>query len=186
MFWFRLFRLGISFFHPGLDYKSNRSSPALTSPHLTSPFLALPCLALFRSNPRSLIRMSSPNLTSSELIALCDTTRRSFSDNFIPFTNLQLEKVQKSSTLVRSNRHSIGKNAPKLRAHTVLSELWTHCPEGFILCALSTYQSRLGTLKSTDFLRDMMEWWQGVEHPGGLSAVLVHYANILPGNNQGM
>jgi hypothetical protein len=161
------------------------ATPRLTSPHLTSvnyltlPYLTSPHLTL----PRLI---SSFDLTMSisstqHLIDACESTRKTFSDKFYPLTTERLQAIQKCTAIVRLDRGLIGKNRPKRRAHIILTQFWTYCPEVFILCALSIYPTALVGLKTVDYLEIMLRWWEQVEHPKGLTAVLIQYPDILPG-----
>ncbi|OJJ29624.1 hypothetical protein ASPWEDRAFT_46813 [Aspergillus wentii DTO 134E9] len=115
------------------------------------------------------------------LVDVCESTRKSFSDKFYPLTTERSQAIQRCTAIVKIDRGSISKNGPKLRAHTILSDLWLYCPEVFILCALSTYPTKIGGLKSDDYLETMLRWWENVAHPKGLTAVLIQYPDILPG-----
>ncbi|KAL2794912.1 hypothetical protein BJX66DRAFT_325093 [Aspergillus keveii] len=118
---------------------------------------------------------------TQHLIDACESTRKTFSDKFYPLTTERLQAIQKCTAIVRLDRGLIGKNRPKRRAHIILTQFWTYCPEVFILCALSIYPTALVGLKTVDYLEIMLRWWEQVEHPKGLTAVLIQYPDILPG-----
>lgn len=171
--------------------------PGPTSPHLNSPqFTSTHFISLhFTSLHFTLFHLASTSLpleslsplsnmsisNNQKLIDVCESARNGFSDKFYPLTTERSRAIQKCTTIVKLDRGSIGKNGPKLRAHTILTELWIYCPEVFILCALSTYPTTLGGLKSDDYLETMLRWWENVEHPKGLTAILIQYPDILPG-----
>lgn len=125
----------------------------------------------------------SQQLNIAKLIDTFDVIRRQFSDNYLPLTGEQLQRVDKCSRLVEQDPSTIRQNAPKKRAHIVLSEIWTHRPDFFIICALSTYPTTLGMLKSHAYLQELLGWWDGAEHPKALAEIISHHSNILPGNS---
>ena len=53
-------------------------------------------------------------------------------------------------------RNALKKNARKLRAHTILSEIWKHSTEVFVLCALATHPTTLGSLNSEGYLKALL------------------------------
>lgn len=152
------------------DSPVNPTSPRFTSPHLTLSPLPLTCTSLL-----------SLNMHPDELIKGCEKALNTFQNVFYPLTPGARRAIEKCTALVKLDRNSIGKNKPKRRAQVILTHLWEHFPEGFILCALSTYPYKLGHLESEDYLQRMISWWEMVEHPKGLLLVLERYSDILPG-----
>lgn len=118
---------------------------------------------------------------TAKLIDIFDTTRRQFQDDYLPLTHEQLQRVDKCSKLVKQDPSTMHRNIPKKRAHTILSEIWAHCPDLFIICALSTNPNTLGMLKSRSYLQEFLSWWGRVEHPKALAGIRSRHPNILPG-----
>lgn len=124
--------------------------------------------------------MSGLELTTVKLLDLLETERRTFSDDYLPFTQKELQAITKYSNLLAQDRTTIRRNIPKTRAHIILSDIWAHNSEIFVLCALATNPTSLGSLKSQDYLRTLLGWWNGVEHPKGLTEAMNHHPNVLP------
>ena len=133
------------------------SSPHLTSPRLISPHLIQPYLPF----PSITVVMSGQELTTLKLLDLLEIERRAFSDDYLPFTQKQLQAITKFSNLLALDRTTIRRNIPKTRAHIILSDIWVHSSEIFVLCALATNPTSLGSLKLQDYLQTLLGWWNG-------------------------
>lgn len=121
---------------------------------------------------------SDLDLTNEKLINILETERRTYTDELVPLHPTKLSLIQKSVALTIQNRDSIKRNVPKKRAHIILNDLWTSIPEAFVLSTAAILPYKLGSLKSTTYLRNILEWWKGVEHPKALT-LTVHRLDIL-------
>lgn len=119
-------------------------------------------------------------LSIEKLINLIETTWMQFSDQFVPLTHTQVKSLKKCSRLVAIDPSTIQKNAPKLRAHTILTDILGSSEELFFLCALSIYPYNLGKLKSENYLRGLVEWKQDKSCPKGLRDAITHYYALFP------
>ena len=124
--------------------------------------------------------MSGQELTTLKLLDLLEIERRAFSDDYLPFTQKQLQAITKFSNLLALDRTTIRRNIPKTRAHIILSDIWAHSSEIFLLCTLATNPTNLGSLKSQDYLRILLGWWNEVGHPTGLTEAMNHHPSVLP------
>ncbi|KAF7570509.1 hypothetical protein PtrM4_105110 [Pyrenophora tritici-repentis] len=123
------------------------------------------------------------NLTDESLCDLADAARKCFGEDEedeIPLTEIQIAAIKKCSDLVVENPASSQRNTSKRRAKAILTELWTHRPELFILVALSVNITKLGTLKSDKYLQVLLRWWNSVDHPKGLKEIVSDLSDILP------
>jgi hypothetical protein len=121
-------------------------------------------------------------LTIPTLCALLEKTRRSFGNAYYPLGTQQCELITKCSDIARSDRGTFQKkrNTTKARAHRILTDIAHHELELFLLLALSVTPTRLGSLKSKDYLRGLNAWWDEVDHPKGLREAVKNHFNILP------
>lgn len=119
-------------------------------------------------------------LSPEKLVNLVDTTCRQFSESFTPLTRNQLENIRRCSRLVATDPSTIHRNVPKLRAHTILSDVLECSEELFVLCALSVSPTQVGTLRSEAYLRLLTEWRRDKQCPKGLRATITHYCALLP------
>jgi hypothetical protein len=124
------------------------------------------------------------NLTEDSLRDLADEMRQCFGEDYIPLSKAQSAATRKCSDLVAENPTSWSRNTVKRRAHTILSDLWTHSPELFALVALSVTPTKLGTLKSDKYLQVLLRWWNNVHHPKGLQEVINNHSDILPSRKE--
>lgn len=153
--------------------------PSLSFLHLLQPSLLLiPCL----SATCPLLYVMSPTHISTidELIEILEAERKAFGNEYLALSEKQRASLEKFSQLVNLNNDDVHHNAPKKRAQTIMNDLWRHIPEVFILRALPMTFARLGSLKSNDYLRPILDWWQRLEHPTGLKATLQQCPDILP------
>lgn len=92
----------------------------------------------------------------------------------------ELDRLRKATDLVAEDPTTITRNAQKKRVHMILKELWSHLPQVFILCALKITHTHLGTLKSTSFLTEVRNWWQGIDKTDSLNKAISIYSDVLP------
>jgi hypothetical protein len=45
---------------------------------------------------------------------------------------------------------------------------------------LAAYPTNLAALKSEDYLKVLLVWWNNVNHPKGLTEILQRHSDILP------
>jgi len=126
------------------------------------------------------VMSSGQNLTTTELIGLLESERKAFSNKYLPLSQKQLVCLKRFSDLIQLDKDAIHHNTAKKRALTIMSDLWNHAPEVFVLCALAMTFARLGSLKSNDYLRPVLGWWHQVEHPEGLEETLKKCSDHLP------
>ena len=119
-------------------------------------------------------------LNNDGLIDLLEKEIKKFSDDYFPLHSDQLKAIKRCTALVDTDESEIGDNSPKRRARTVLTDLWTHVPEAFFLCSLATNQTRLGTLMSTDYMKFVLQWWEEVNVPHGLTKSIDRHSDVLP------
>jgi hypothetical protein len=123
---------------------------------------------------------SDQNLTDEKLLELVEKERHTFSGDYFPLHHKNLDAVKKCSDLIAQDRNSIHRNTPKTRAHTILTDIWAHLPEVFVLCSLAITPTRLGTLKSRDYLRKLLKWWEKAEQPKALVETIIRLSKVLP------
>lgn len=119
-------------------------------------------------------------LSPEGLLNLIDTTWRQFSDIFVPLTTNQVDNIKRCSRLVATDPSTIHRNVPKLRARTILNDVLECSEELFFLCALSARPTQIGSLKSQDYLRGLMDWRKDKTCPKGLRYAITHYYALLP------
>ncbi|KAI1437348.1 hypothetical protein GGR50DRAFT_97704 [Xylaria sp. CBS 124048] len=98
-----------------------------------------------------------------------------------PLHSDQVDAIQRCTVLVNSPVST--KNTPKRRAKRILSDLWKYNPQLFVLCSLAMYPSRIGMLKSTNYLEAMVEWLKqnNITIPiKELSRIVDDYPHLLP------
>lgn len=128
--------------------------------------------------------MLIPGLTDEELLELLDIARKSFSNDYIPLHDTKIAAIKKCADLVAIDRSSIVRNALKSRAHTILTDIGKYHPEVFVLCSIATTITRLGSLKSKDYIRKLREWWDNAKKPDGLRQTVEQLADILPSHTK--
>lgn len=122
-----------------------------------------------------------PITTNEALINILKRECSKFSDKYFPLHAKQVRSLEAATALVHTNKSSIRKNPGKSRAVTILTDLWTHAQEVYVLCALATSQTSLGALKTLDYIKSVQTWW--AEHPTkprGLIEILHFHSNSLP------
>lgn len=158
-----------------LLYLARLSTPRSNSPRLFCP---------------ASWEMPEVRLTLDELLTLIKGERGRFSEDLIPLSTSQIDRIKKCSECIAVDLESIRRNYIKKRSCTILSDLWKHKPELFILCALVAFPSHLASLDPNDCLRKLMEWWKDKDlhpeghHPQGLTWIPSQYASILPGGSE--
>ncbi|KAF2199578.1 hypothetical protein GQ43DRAFT_111652 [Delitschia confertaspora ATCC 74209] len=122
--------------------------------------------------------MSKP-LTSRELISLIEAKRKSFSEEYVPLLDVQLEILREYLAFIALDRNSIQRNHLKKRSHIILNQIWRCNQEIFVLCALTTNRTRLGSIKETDYISLLLNWWSSVDHPNGLKEIVKRHPDIF-------
>jgi hypothetical protein len=118
------------------------------------------------------------DLTDEKIIDIFEAELQTYKDELVPLHPKKRDLIRKSVKLTVLDHHSIKRNAPKKRAHIILNDLWTSIPEAFLLCATAIHPHKLGSLKTTNYLGKILQWWKVVEHPKGLT-LTVHQLDIL-------
>lgn len=129
---------------------------------------------------------SGQNLTDDELLDLIEKERSAFSDDYVPLHHEKLDALKKCSNLVAKDRNSISRNTQKRRAHIILTDIWAYLPEVFVLCSLATNPTKLGTLKSRDYLGKLLRWWKEADQPRALLETVERLSEILPSRKAGL
>jgi hypothetical protein len=119
-------------------------------------------------------------LDDNKFIAGLQEKLQEFSVECFPLTTKQIDRLKRSKLLIAQDASDIVKNIPKKRAHTILTELWTHLPEVYFLCSLAFNQSELASLKSSTYLAAASQWWHGVDKPQGLTRFMDLNKDALP------
>lgn len=122
-------------------------------------------------------------LTISELIDLIGNQKQCFSNDLIPLSNDEVKAIRRYSAYIAQPCNPEKRNTTKKRIHNLLTDIWTHEPTVFVLCALVAYPTRIPSQDGA-CLRKVLEWWQGTDHPQGLLAIVESYSHILPGGNE--
>lgn len=119
---------------------------------------------------------SKPKLTDESLIYLLEKHRRSFTGQYRPLRTAEETALRKANDLVAEPLESLTRNYPRKRAFTILSDI-KNCIsyDVFVLCALATKVSTLGTSKLGDHVSLVTNWWEGVPHPESLAIVSQRY-----------
>ncbi|KFY65434.1 hypothetical protein V496_02558 [Pseudogymnoascus sp. VKM F-4515 (FW-2607)] len=128
--------------------------------------------------------MSNPGLTGDELVELLSMARKTFSDDYIQLHDKKIAAIKNCAALVAIDPTTIRRNVPRKRAHTILTDIWRDLPEVFVLCSVAITIARLGQLKSTDYIRQLREWWDKADRPDGLKETVKRLADILPSHTK--
>lgn len=122
-----------------------------------------------------------PILNNGDLTRILELQCSGFTEKYSPLHTKQIASLQAATALVNTDKSKIQRNIGKRRAATILTDLWTHIQEAFILCALATTQTSLGALKTIDYVTAVDAWWQArPTKPRGLSEIIHYHSNILP------
>ncbi|KJZ77305.1 hypothetical protein HIM_03029 [Hirsutella minnesotensis 3608] len=125
--------------------------------------------------------MAKDVLTNEKLVSLLKEELKRYSDEYYPLHTRQLNAIKRCTALVNTVESDIGDNSPKRRAHAILTDLWMHAPEVFFLCSTAATPSKLGTLKSMDYMESVLKWWEEItDPPGGLTKAFDRHSDILP------
>ena len=122
---------------------------------------------------------SKATLTSEDLVGLLDQELQRFSDEYFPLHTSQLDAIKRCTAVVDEDDNA-ATNVPKKRAQRILTDLWTHLPEAFLLCSLAATPSKLGSLKAVDYMKYILRWWDGVKAPAGLTKTFDRHLDVLP------
>lgn len=119
---------------------------------------------------------SKSQLTVELLIDLLEEQRCTFTDRYRPLLTVQATALQKANNLVAEAPEALKRNFAKKRANVVLNDI-RNCisHDVFVLCALATNLSSLGTAKLADCVSKIGAWWDGAHHPKGLAIVSEQY-----------
>jgi hypothetical protein len=121
------------------------------------------------------------SLTNENLVNLLREELERFSEDYYPLHQKQLKAIQRCTDLVGEEESKLVRNTPKRRAHIILKDLWTHIPEVFLLCSLAITPTRLGCLKSINYMEFISRWWRDIGVvPEGLSKAFDRHSDILP------
>lgn len=122
-----------------------------------------------------------PITSNAELVETLEHECCKFTDQYFPLHGKQIRSLEAAMALVNADKGSMRRNPGKSRAATILTDLWTHVQEAYILCALATNQTSLGALKALDYIMHVRIWWQERRtKPRGLVDIVFLHSNILP------
>ena len=147
-------------------------------------YFASPLLRIAFTSHRFFLTIPLPAMTSqealtiSELIQLIKEKRDCFDEHHVPLSQTQVDAVERFLAWIAVDRKAIRRNPAKKKSHLILSDLWTHIPEVFILCALVTFPTKLASLNPTDCYRELFAWWESANHPKGLKWIIEHHGFI--------
>ncbi|KAF8856867.1 hypothetical protein BDZ45DRAFT_745051 [Acephala macrosclerotiorum] len=115
-------------------------------------------------------------LTNETLIDLLEKQRCTFTDQYRPLLTAQEIAFQKANGLIAEPLESLKRNYSRKKAYHILNDI-RNCisHDVFVLCALATNLSALGTSKLLDHVSKIGCWWEGVQHPKGLTMVSERY-----------
>jgi hypothetical protein len=119
---------------------------------------------------------SKPKLTDESLIHLLEKHRLSFTSQYRPLRTAEETALRKANDLVTEPLESLTRNYPRKKAFTILNDI-KNCIsyDVFVLCALATNVSTLGTSKLGDHVSTVTNWWKGVHHPESLAIISQKY-----------
>jgi hypothetical protein len=130
----------------------------------------LSCSVTFSSN--TLYMASNKQLTGESLNKLLEQQRCTFTDQYRPLLTAQATALEKANTLIAESPESLKRNYPRKKANSILNDI-KNCigSDVYVLCALATTASALGTSNLGDYVSSIGSWWQGVQHPRGLTMI---------------
>jgi hypothetical protein len=137
------------------------------------------------SPPLSRVMSSKQQLTDKSLIDLLEKQRVTFTDRYLPLRTVQETALRKANELVAKPPEALKRNYSKKKANAILNDI-KNCIsyDVFVLCALATNLSALGTSKLGNYVSKISLWWEGVHHPKGLTEVSERYgtriSNVSP------
>lgn len=122
-----------------------------------------------------------PITTNEALVNVLERECSKFTNQYFPLHTTQIRSLEAATALVNTDKGNIRRNPGKFRAATILTDLWTHVQEAYILCALATTQTSLGALKTIDYIVSLRTWWEERPvKPHGLIEIIHFHSNILP------
>jgi hypothetical protein len=123
-------------------------------------------------------RPSKPvELSADDLVQGADTVLKTFGDEYVELHKNRIRGIKKWTDC--RGAEVIKKNTLKTRAKTILTDIWRDLDdEVFILCALSTTLTVLGTMKSEIYVLKLKQWWKDVKVPAGLKETAKQLAAI--------
>jgi len=120
-------------------------------------------------------------LSNDDLVDLLGKELEKFTDEYYPPHGRKLQALKRCTDLVNINSEEIGVNAPRRRAKEILTDLWTNVPHVFLLSSFAITPSLLGTIVSTDYMKPVLRWWNGIEDvPRGLAMCMDRHSDALP------
>ena len=179
-------------FWPFADINQNwpEWGTVLSFPHVSLHYFAISCNTL-----QYIARHVMSRLTNETLIDLLEKQRCTFTDQYRPLLTAQETALQKANGLIAEPLESLKRNHSRKKAYRILIDI-RNCisHDVFVLCALATNPSALGTSKLLDHVSKIRCWWEGVQHPEGLTMVSERYgmrisktlsneSNELPGSS---
>lgn len=119
---------------------------------------------------------SKSQLTDESLIRLLEKERCNFTDRYRPLLTAQEVALQKANSLIAEPPESLKRNYSKKKANNILNDI-KNCIsyDVFVLCALVANPSALGAAKLGDYVSTVGRWWEGANHPKGLTMVSERY-----------
>jgi hypothetical protein len=70
-------------------------------------------------------------------------------------------------------------NAAKKRAQRILQDVFDSSKRLFLLCALATNLTFLGTIRTHDGHWSLIEWWKKIPHLPALDSILNNYGDVF-------
>jgi hypothetical protein len=121
------------------------------------------------------------DLTPERLIDLATETLRGFATTMI-VSQEESNAIKACTKCIALDSASFKRNTIKKRAHAILTNIWQQSPALFVVVALSSNITQLGTMKSKHYLRVLLAWWTSLNRPDGFQdqEVLRRHLSILP------
>ena len=115
-------------------------------------------------------------LTDPSLIDLLEKQRCNFTDRYRPLLAAQATALSKANNTLAAAPESLNRNYGKKKANRILTDI-KNCVgcDVFILCALATSPSALGSSKLNDYISTIENWWDQVTHPRCLTQISERY-----------
>jgi len=149
---------------PGGLRLASLASPHLASPHLASSHLTSPHLHSTKTPHLPPLATTCPNQFQIQIQTWTSRTRNSLTSlkqngeptqtNLFRYTHEAFPDPKIRRTDDTKSRFDKAQ-CPKKRAHIILNDLWTSIPEAFVLSTAAILPYKLGSLKSTTYLRNI-------------------------------
>ena len=103
--------------------------------------------------------MPSTSLTDESLIRLLEEQRCTFNDQYRPLLTVQETALQKAIKIAAESSEVMNRNHSKKKANRILNDV-KNCisPDVFVLCALATTPSALGSSRLGDYVSAIGTW----------------------------